>query len=84
MSNAVQPGEKAVNDPFRKEYRILNEKEKAVLSATKTAAGHYFTMIESSVKDLDDQILSPDPRMIALAKTKLEESVMWFTKAITG
>jgi len=66
---------------FREEYRELNEVEKAKLRNIKIDAGILYNGISAESHHSD---IKADPRMIALAKTKLEESVMWAVKAITG
>ena len=62
---------------FRKAYRELTAAEKGAIDAFKTLA-----------EDMDGFIDEPedgaDPRYMALARTALEESVMWFTKGVTG
>lgn len=61
-------------DPFRKVYRELTAEEKTHLDAIKDAAFALYTLIEAA----------PDGREKSVAKTKLEESVMWAAKGITG
>lgn len=63
---------------FRKEYRELTENEKTDMLATKDLAGDLYRGLETIASH------GADPRMVALAKTKLEECVMWAVKAITG
>lgn len=68
-----------MTDTFRKEYKTLSEETKDHITLIKTKADellHEFNMTQVLE-------LNPDMRMIALAKTKLEESVMWAIKAIT-
>lgn len=59
---------------FRKEYRELTEDEKAHVENVKTAAEVLYDHIEAM----------KDGREKSIAKTKLEESVMWAVKGITG
>ena len=59
---------------FRKEYRELTEDEKAHVENVKTAAEELYAHIEAM----------PDGREKSVAKTKLEESVMWAVKGITA
>ena len=61
-------------DPFRKEYRELDEAEKALMDGVKNDAIVLFDRI-TGIKD---------GREKALAITKLEEAVMWAVKGITG
>lgn len=61
---------------FRKEYRENTEQEKADIEAVKDKAQELY--------DLIDKYHNPDTgREAAIAKTKLEESVMWAVKGIT-
>ena len=62
---------------FRKQYRELSTEEKARLEQLKDKAQELHDIFENS-------ITSTDHREIALAKTKLEEAVMWAVKGITG
>ena len=64
-------------DTFRKEYRQLSDDEKAYISKFKEQAEILYTQFEDAI------FLDPDPRMMALAKTNLEQSIMWAIKAIT-
>jgi hypothetical protein len=62
---------------FRKEYRALTEREKEHIDAIKRVA-----------QALHDRLHTVGGtagfREMAIARTKLEESVMWAVKAITG
>lgn len=59
---------------FRPKYRELNDDEKDFLGDVKARAG--------ALGELLDQI--PQSREVSLAKTKLEECVMWAVKGITA
>jgi len=63
-----------MNNPFRTTYRQLSDDEKALINSLKDAAEDLLELLEKV----------DDPRYRALAKTALEESVMWGTKGITG
>ena len=65
------------NDPFRKEYRELTELEKAHMTSVKEKA---FALYEQLFLDGD----TADQRSMAVARTKLEEAVMWAVKSITA
>lgn len=65
-------------DVFRKQYRELTAGEKASIEAVKTKAEELYGVIGV----VDGTTFST--RAAALAKTKLEESVFWATKAVTG
>src|SRR5439155_653547 len=81
-----QPFE-VVMDRFRKEYRQLNDEEKALCLKIKETATKMEALL---LTDLGREEIDPDDylreraRATALARTKLEESVMWAIKAITG
>ncbi len=64
-----------MTDTFRKEYKPLSHQQKTRISQIKDKASDLFDAI--------DWAIETDPRMIELAKTKLEECVMWAVKAIT-
>ena len=61
-------------DVFRKEYRKLLPDEVAKLEALKDRA----QLLHNAISEL------PPNRETSLAKTKLEEAVMWAVKAITA
>lgn len=68
-----------MTDVFRKEYKQLTDDQKIEIELIKNKADellHEFNMCTNMQ-------LNPDPRMIALAKTNLEQAVMWAVKAIT-
>lgn len=64
-----------MTDIFRKEYRELSEDAKNCMALIKDDAERLYDSISLA--------LDADPRMIALAKTNLEQAVMWAIKAIT-
>lgn len=59
---------------FRQEYRVLSTEEKLAVAAIKAVAGTLDLHLDAVT----------DPRAQALARTKLEECVMWAVKGITG
>jgi hypothetical protein len=59
---------------FRTEYRALSQTEKNLVSDIKDCAYSLDTLLGSVT----------DSRMKALARTKLEECVMWAVKGVTG
>lgn len=73
-----------MQDVFRQKYRELNDVEKRELENIKTIAEDLYKAIEHNTK-----VGVPDPegnsngREMALAKTKLEESIMWAVKGLT-
>lgn len=68
-------------DVFRKEYVSLNEHQKELINTIKNQAQLLWTTID--VPNHDGAAIFASGRETALAKTKLEECVMWAVKAIT-
>lgn len=62
-----------VDDVFRREYRELNTEQRFLMGAAKDAAEELHRVL----------LLLPMTREQSLAITKLEECVMWATKAAT-
>jgi hypothetical protein len=60
---------------FRPAYRELSELEKEHVARIKTIAGHLHAELTVDGRGA---------REMALAKTNLEQAVMWAVKAITG
>jgi hypothetical protein len=65
---------RVVNNVMRHEYRVLSAEEKARMQSVKDIGREFH--------DLVGQI--GNSREISLAKTKIEEAVMWAVKHITG
>jgi hypothetical protein len=63
-----------MNDRFRRSYRQLSEEEIALVGQIKEKAGELAVLLEQV----------GEPRTRALSHTKLEESVMWAVKGVTG
>jgi hypothetical protein len=61
-------------NPFRKEYKPLDETQKARIEQIKDEAAKLYESFDWALAD---------QRMIALAKTNLEQAVMWAVKGIT-
>ena len=66
--------ERVVNNVMRHEYRVLSETEKQAMRLVKDVGVEFW-------KGLDAMGSS---RELSLAKTKIEEAVMWAVKHITG
>lgn len=72
---------------FRKEYRKLSEEEVKQVDDIKDAAFVLHQLIAGAATPDGVEGVIPKPgngRHISLAKTALEESVMWAVKGITG
>lgn len=65
--------ERVVNNVMRHEYRVLTDDEKEQMRSIKDIGKTYY--------DLCTRI--GDSRELSLAKTKIEEAVMWAVKHIT-
>lgn len=65
--------ERTVNNVLRHEYRVLTPEEKANMKLVKDAGLDFLTILDE---------LEPS-REVSLARTKLEEAVMWAVKSIT-
>lgn len=61
------------NNVMRHEYRVLNQAEKAAMKSLKDAGLDFHDFLDSLGQS----------REISLAKTKIEEAVMWGVKHIT-
>ena len=67
------------NNVMRHNYRELSENEKIDMQAIKDAGLEFYKHIETV-----ESHYSQPSRELAIAKTKIEEAVMWATKAITA
>ena len=66
------------NNVMRHEYKVLSENEKIDMQAIKDAGLDFYRHIETIESH------SSTSRELSLAKTKIEEAVMWAVKHITG
>ena len=66
---------RVVNNTVRHAYRVLSDAEKASMVAIKDAGLAFLTLLDTAC---------PLGREKALAKTKIEEAVMWAVKGLTG
>jgi len=64
-----------MGDTFRKLYTPLSEEQKAEMQAIKNKA--------EELEELFNKSMSREPRLMAIAKTNLEQGVMWAVKAVT-
>jgi hypothetical protein len=63
-----------MTDVFRKEYKELDESQKSRINQIKNEAQKLHESFDWAIAD---------KRMMALAKTNLEQAVMWAIKSIT-
>lgn len=61
-------------DVLRREYRTLTDSEKALLREIKDAGEAFLALVART----------PPLREAALARTKIEEAVMWAVKGLTA
>ena len=66
--------ERVVNNTMRHQYRVLSDDEKAQMQQVKDMGAAFHEFVASL----------GGSREIALAKTKIEEAVMWAVKHITA
>lgn len=67
--------ERTVNNTMRHQYRVLNDAEKANMQKIKDMGLAFHEFING---------LGVGSRELSLAKTKIEEAVMWGVKHITA
>ena len=67
-----------MNDTFRKEYKPLSDETKLIISHIKDKAEELLASFEAGGVQS-----SIDARSMAVAKTNLEQAVMWAIKSIT-
>jgi len=71
--------ERTINNVMRHGYKVLTDLEKEEMLAVKDAGLNFYNLIEKiTLKS------GGGTRELALAKTKIEEAVMWSCKHITG
>lgn len=61
-------------DVFRKNYTELSALQKSDVASVKDKAQELYDLLDK---------VAADPRSIAVAKTNLEQSIMWAVKGIT-
>ena len=76
MTNvASESDERTVNNAVRHQYRVLSEGEKAAMLRIKDLGLEFIQSVNNCV---------PAGREASIAKTKVEEAVMWAVKGITN
>ena len=65
---------RTVNNTMRHQYRVLSDAEKANMASIKDMGLEFHNFVEGL----------GGSRELSLAKTKIEEAVMWAVKHITG
>ena len=64
---------RTINNVMRHGYRVLSDEEKSQMQAIKDKGLEFWTLIENVGQS----------RELSLAKTKIEEAVMWAVKHVT-
>ncbi len=78
--------ERTANNVMRHEYRVLNDEEKALMKEIKDAGNEFLWLLhragggDRDGTKIDDFMAS---RELSIAKTKIEEAVMWAVKHVT-
>lgn len=67
--------DRTANNAVRHQYRVLSDKEKEAMLAVKDQGAAFLSILESHCGQ---------GRETSLARTKVEEAVMWAVKGITG
>lgn len=65
---------RTVNNVVRHEYRVLTDAEKASMKAIKDMGSDFLALVSAL----------PIGRESSIAKTKIEEAVMWAVKGLTA
>jgi hypothetical protein len=65
---------RTVNNTMRHQYRVLSDAEKANMTAVKDKGLEFLELVSGL----------PASREVSIAKTKIEEAVMWVVKSITA
>ena len=74
--------DRTVNNSVRHQYRQLSENEKIDMVAIKDAGADFIRHIDTVASHYTDD--NRPSRELALARTKIEEAVMWAVKGITA
>lgn len=70
--------DRTVNNVMRHEYRVLSDEEKATMTWLKDSGAAFVNYCDEIIASGHASV-----RELSLAKTKMEEAVMWAVKAIT-
>lgn len=65
---------RTANNAVRHQYRVLSDEEKAAMVRMKDLGGDFIALCDATGAS----------RELALAKTKIEEAVMWAVKHVTA
>lgn len=76
----LEGGEKYMSDTFRKEYTPLDDAQKEQMKLIKEEAGALEMLFDGAVPLAER---SERSRCMAIARTNLEQAIMWAVKAVT-
>lgn len=71
-----------MNDTFRKEYTPLTEEQKTQMAAIKDKAQELLDLFNSVLSTPEER--SDRSRCMAVARTNLEQTIMWAVKGVTS
>lgn len=75
---------RTTNNTMRHQYRVLSEEEKVVVDGVKRLGTLFLLTLDDAKAVLAETNISTDVnREFAIARTKIEEAVMWAVKGIT-
>lgn len=69
--------ERTVNNVMRHQYRVLTNEEKMAMAAIKDDGLALWNLVDNF------KVFGGDSRELSIAKTKIEEAVMWSVKYLT-
>jgi hypothetical protein len=69
--------DEGVADPMRTTYRVLSREEQAFVRDIEDMGSQFFTLLTSIER------VRGKSREVSLAKTKIEEAVMWSVKEVS-
>lgn len=77
--------DRTANNAVRHQYRVLNDAEKAAMVAIKDKGAEFLTLLDNLQNggDLPLATTATIGREFALARTNLEQAVMWAVKGLT-
>ncbi len=76
--------ERTVNNVMRHQYRVLTDKEKQLMQQVKDDGLAMFNLFDEIAVQTSKSGKPNHTRELSLAKTKIEEAVMWAVKHITA
>lgn len=75
--------ERVVNNVMRHEYKVLSDAEKVLMKGIKDKGLDFFSFLTQVAMETHTYGEQVGSRELSVAKTKIEEAVMWAVKHIT-